>query len=299
VHISHNMQHSEPVTSSFPFFKKSFPKNFLLESAAKGAFILFAFCFLFGWIYQPLNIHPSALLNFEGTLLVYAFVIGLTSFMCIKLLSNISFFSGDGSWNLTKEVSMILIVLFMIGNVVYFAAFILEVQADRWNIPTYLDSLVSVFLICSIPFGIGTLMNFNTLFQDTINLSPKNQNSEEISQPDILKLETSLKKDELSIPVSKLLYAESDGNYVFFHIHTPKGTKREMARVPMNQVEEQLSGYAQFFRTHRSFMVNMNYVTSATGNALGYTLKLQHTEKEIPVSRTQAKAFKQLYTTFG
>jgi DNA-binding LytR/AlgR family response regulator len=292
------MLNSENKKVTQTLFNKTFPKNYLLASAGRGALILFVFCFLFAWIYQPLSIHPSALFNFEGTLLAYSFVISLTAYLTITLLSRVTIFRHHADWNVKKELISIAVVLFAIGNAVFFAAFVLEAEADRWNLATYVDSLFSAFLICSIPFVLFTLINIKTLFENTIELSGEKLKSKDEHRPDMVKLETSLKKDELSFSISKLLFAESDGNYVFLYLITPKGVKREMARVSMNQVSEQLASYPFIFRSHRSYLVNLNHVTSATGNTLGYSLKLNHSEKEIPVSRAQAKAFREVYAQF-
>ena len=57
---------------------------------------------------------------------------------------------------------------------------------------------------------------------------------------------------------------------------------------------EELKAYENIFQCHRSFVVNVNNITSAKGNSNGYQLRLGNSYTTIPVSRQyvpQLKAF--------
>ncbi|EGL83143.1 two component transcriptional regulator, LytTR family [Caldalkalibacillus thermarum TA2.A1] len=71
-------------------------------------------------------------------------------------------------------------------------------------------------------------------------------------------------------------------------IHT--ATKTYTSKLTLQELEEKLSPY-NFFRPHRSYLVNLNYVQEITPWFNGaYNLTLEHHPKtKIPVSRTAAK----------
>jgi len=47
-----------------------------------------------------------------------------------------------------------------------------------------------------------------------------------------------------------------------------------------------LKAYENIFQCHRSFVVNLNNITSAQGNSNGYQLRLGKCPTMVPVSRT-------------
>jgi hypothetical protein len=62
--------------------------------------------------------------------------------------------------DILKELLAIVILLFAMGVVIYFAAFFLEEPASRWNFATFFDSVKNAFLIGIIPFLFFTALNY-------------------------------------------------------------------------------------------------------------------------------------------
>ena len=54
----------------------------------------------------------------------------------------------------------------------------------------------------------------------------------------------------------------------------------------LSAVLDELNDYGNIFRCHRSFVVNLNNITSAQGNSNGYRLLLGKCPTLVPVSRT-------------
>ena len=62
----------------------------------------------------------------------------------------------------------------------------------------------------------------------------------------------------------------------------------------LTAVIEELKDYQNIFQCHRSFVINVNNITSAKGNSNGYQLTLGTCTNTIPVSRSyvpQLKSF--------
>ncbi|GAB3640237.1 LytTR family DNA-binding domain-containing protein [Spirosoma arcticum] len=98
-------------------------------------------------------------------------------------------------------------------------------------------------------------------------------------------------KERLSLLPDQLLYVESVGNYVDVHWLNVNQPQKTVLRSTLKEVETALTGYPQFFRCHRAFVVNLNMVSHTEGNARGYQLTLTGTSITVPVSRSYLAAF--------
>jgi DNA-binding LytR/AlgR family response regulator len=183
--------------------------------------------------------------------------------------------------------------MFVTGISVYFTGFLVEEHSNRWNINTFMDSVIRSSLIFIVPFSISFIFNYRRA------LIPQLENSSEFSpdfndnQPDsLITIVSQLKKENLVFYASQLIYAESDGNYVTFYLDESQHLRKEIVRNSMNNIEQQLSHIPFYMRTHRSFIVNLRKIKQNKGNALGYLVRLNGCDAEIPVSRQKIHDFK-------
>ena len=95
------------------------------------------------------------------------------------------------------------------------------------------------------------------------------------------------------IEVNEILYLKADSNYT--DIHLINGKKYTTSRILKN-FEKTLSSYSQFFRCHKSYIVNILH-TLKFSKANGGTVVLKN-DVEIPISiektDTFLKAFKKI-----
>jgi DNA-binding LytR/AlgR family response regulator len=282
-----------------PWHMRPFPRNYLIANPLAGAVVLAGFSWLFLILYRPLDAQASAYFPYELTMALYSIAGALAAFAAIHLLRSVRYYSAATEWTILKEVSAIGLVLLFVGTAVFFAAFLIEAPADRWNVATALDSYAMTILVGAIPFGLVTLINLNRLFEVTTNLSQNSLGPGLAAADEWIEIETPLKKDEVAFPAAAFLYAVSEGNYVTFHLWSGERARRLTARISINSVEEQLARHRGILRTHRSFIVNLRKVSSASGNSLGYRLKVPGAGEEIPVSRTHVRRFRSMYRVFS
>lgn len=278
------------------FFAKKYPQNFIIEKPYIGTLVFLAFCLTFVILYKPLNLHGSRSLGYELTMAVYLCTLSLPIFFSIKILKTTRYFSNPHEWSILKELTAIAIILFGMGIALYFFGFLFELPSDRWNLPTFFDSCKHAFLVGIIPFMFFTLTNYRYLFAKEIvqDYKPVANPTATQETEELLKIESSLKKEEVSFYPSQLVYAESDGNYVVFHLDVDGRSHQKMVRNSMNNIEQQLTEIPFFMRTHRAFIVNLRKIRSKKGNTLGYRLKFSATDAEIPVSRQNTHDFDQI-----
>ena len=277
-----------------------FPQNYIIKNPVWGALIIGLFCFGFLVLYRPLDTHEGQFLSYTATMAVYSLAAALSLLGCIHLLRSIPFFSNRKPWTFAKEVLSILLLLIGLGIVIYLMAFAIEPPADRWNLATFWDSLSNSFLLGVIPFAFFLAINYHHWLtlkiqrKQTQNLSKPGSSREE----EKIQIRSRLKKEKLGFYPSRLIYAESDGNYVVFHLSGEDRVEKQTIRNSISDIEQQLSVIPYLFRTHRAFIVNIRKVVHARGNVSGYRLTLEGTETQVPVSRQRSRLFQNLLSRY-
>jgi len=275
------------------WLNRRLPKNFILKRPFWGSLIICGFFFTFSVLYRPFHFHETHSFSFAVTFAIYNLILFIPAFGCLTLLKRIPYFSGEDDWILIKEILSILIILFCMGVALYFAGFIMEDPSDRWNLSTFWGSVKYGSMIVIIPFVFFSVSNYRYLFfHDILHLYNQTDNLSSLTEPEnAVQIISQLKKEELSFMPSQFLFAESDGNYVDFHLIQNGQHVKKTIRNSINDIEQQLSTIAFVMRIHRAFLVNLRKVQSKKGNTLGYRLKLSDSDVEIPVSRNNTKNF--------
>jgi hypothetical protein len=273
---------------------KKISQNFIIKYPLYGGIVITLFTVAFTLLYKPLGSHASRFLGYEATMAVYSLLSGISVFGFITGLKQIKFLSKQTDWTLLKELTVILILLFGMGLTIFFAAFIIEEPANRWNFATFFDSVKNAFLIGIIPFLFFTLIN---LSQREIVRTVVQQNGITPGE-ELIQINSQLKKETLSFYPSQLIYIESESNYVNFYLFNNDKIQKKVIRNSISEIEKQLAGVPYLVRTHRAFIVNLKKIKSLKGNSLGYRIRLSGIDEEIPVSRNQASNFKKFYKQF-
>ena len=104
--------------------------------------------------------------------------------------------------------------------------------------------------------------------------------------------DNNVRGNDLVIPINSLLYVEAQKNNVCVG-YTKDGTATTVeVHTTLTAVIEELKAYENIFQCHRSFVVNVNNITSAKGNSNGYQLTLGTCTNSIPVSRSYVPRLK-------
>ena len=270
-------------------FNRNYPRNYLFQKPVHGAFFAFATTLGFMLLYRPLNLNDNKILGFAGAMTVYSFLGCTTSLAMIILLKKIPSFSDKARWTLTKELLLIFICLSMMSLVIFASGFLIEIGGN----PDFLLSAKFTFLLGVLPYAVFTVRNFFHLFPEDATYIKQNfhESRSEILVEEKIHIESRLKSEELSFYPSQFLFAESEGNYVTFYLSVDGKVEKASIRNAISDIENQLHEVDFFFRTHRAFIVNLHQVGEKSGNVLGYRLKLNGIDKEIPVSRQNTKRF--------
>lgn len=98
--------------------------------------------------------------------------------------------------------------------------------------------------------------------------------------------DTRVRGNDLSLPINDLLYVEAQKNNVAVCYLKGSGLQRDEIQTTLAAVLNDLGEHGNIFQCHRSFIVNLNNITSARGNSNGYMLELGNGLARVHVSRS-------------
>lgn len=99
--------------------------------------------------------------------------------------------------------------------------------------------------------------------------------------------------DTLRLDAGQIAWLSAADNYVQVFYFENGAVKNRLLRATLKRMEEALAGCPQFFRCHRTYVVNLDKVSAVSGNAQGYRLHIDGAENTIPVSRNLNEVIRQ------
>lgn len=229
-----------------PFGFSLYKGNKLLASLAFGA-VSFGCCAAFGYfVFKPLQKHVKVWKVWHTGVVV------LTMILFIGIC-NFFLFSFIFNYPLS---------LYIFGLFVY------------WTL-----IIGMIVTICSV--GINYFRYLRNQLEELLDKTTEQQEDIVITIHD-----TNVRGNDLQLPINDLLFIEAQKNNVVVSFTKEGKTERTEVHTTLAAVLDDLQAYDNIFQCHRSFVVNLNNITSAQGNSNGYHLKLGKCPTIVPVSRT-------------
>ena len=259
----------------------------------KTSFRLGLFVFLFLYVFKPFTLS-----TFEHVLLEYTLGIGIVTFLgsffmlYIPALIFKDFFNED-NWTIGRNIFLIIISLFLLGSFLWYFASLYKTQKGIKHI-SYVSFLVYTFLVGAIPVLFVVFFNEKKVREkrektaEKLNLLKQERllNLNKVLEKNII-IYSGNNKDSLEFCIDDLVYISSQGNYAsFFFVDEKKSLKEKILRTTLTKIDNQLKDYKNIIRCHKSYIVNVKFIDSISGNARGYLLKSQTIPHQIPVSRS-------------
>lgn len=138
-------------------------------------------------------------------------------------------------------------------------------------------------------FTIG--MEYNRFLREKME-ALLNNTTEEQKDLCITIHDTTVRGNDLCIPINDLLYVEARKNNVSVCYLKENKVECEEIHTTLSAVVEELGEYENIFQCHRSFVVNVNNISTARGNSNGYQLTLRGSTAIVPVSRSYVPRLK-------
>jgi hypothetical protein len=247
---------------------------------------------LFLYFFSPFNFNefpPKEKFTISAIISLITFAI--LSFNLIVLPSYFKRIFEIKSWVVWKEIlwDTWLFLAVSLGYFLYFRFFNTIFVISTKDIATVIFTSVFVIFILVV-LNQNRLVKLN--LNDAIELNRRLM-SKEANKNDIILFESESQKDNLSIRVANLRLLKSAGNYVEIFYEENKKIHKHLVRNTLKNFEQKLANYSCIFKCHRTYLVNLDYVEKAIGEAQGVKLMLKDFDFSVPVSRSYVQKLKE------
>jgi len=252
--------------------------------------LLFIMAFCFGYIFEPFNVYfPEHRMSFFWISFIHATVPLIILFLLSVTKTK---YPQQNTWNVGKEILFVTVFILLIGISEFLIRDLLYMNPNNWSWNYLFEEIRHAFLVGMLFLAIFIPLNLNRL-RDRNRIRALSRCSNEDLDPTentIINIETQLKNDSLCIDLNSFIFAKADGNYIELYLNAGKLNKL-LKRITIKELESIFKPYSNIIRTHRSYLVNTQYVKDITGNAQGYKLQLNNCDQIVPVSRNMIKDF--------
>lgn len=287
------------VIKIFEIFKK--PSPFGYNSIVKNIFgsITFGiFIFLFLSIFKPFGIHLHSgkdLLKFTSRFGIITSAYLIIHFVIIEL------FFSEKKWTFGKEIINIHVIIAMIGlsnyvydDLIYFPGQFKLNELIKFQLETLAVGLIPIFLFCF--FKRNRLLKKYLQEAKEIN-QKKGKKIYENKCDKLVTISAQNPKNDFACNCNDILFFLAQDNYVIVNYIKDSCLSKQIIRTTLKQTQDNLSDYPDFYRCHKSYIVNLDKVINVSGNAQGLRLQLDNTDEIIPVSRQLHQEFTEIYCT--
>lgn len=273
------------------FLSQPYPFYYKGRTLWNLAGILFVMTLLFSYLFQPFVVYtPEHKMDYFWISVIHA----CTPVLIIALFSLLSISARrEEKWNVGKEILLVLIFLFLVGIVQFLIRDLIYDNPNNWSLRYLFEEIRNTLFIGSLFVVILVSLNYNRLnIRNSRNASTVHLSADRSARDNGITayIETEVKSDDFILKLDDFLFARADGNYVEFYLRNG-GTGKLVKRITIKELESTLKPFPNIIRTHRSYLVNLHHISSVTGNAQGYKLKLDSYIGMVPVSRQMIKVF--------
>lgn len=260
------------LTRKYPFPESS---HFLRDCVMYCAIV-----FLILYLLQPFGFSM-----YKGNKFLLALLFGAVTFACCFGFGSVvrPLFKSVSPWRVWHEALTVLVMVLLIGicNILV-CSFVFHFPI---TLRAFLSFMYWTFVIGMFITVISVGLNYYRYLRNQLETLLDKTTAQ---QTDIVVTlhDTNVRGDDLQLPINDLLYVEAQKNNVSVCYLKEGIVNNFELHTTLTAVLDDLKAYENIFQCHRSFVVNLNNITSAQGNSNGYQLKFGKCPTMVPVSRT-------------
>jgi DNA-binding LytR/AlgR family response regulator len=294
--------------------KQPYPSCNEVGCFLKCALVVCPFVYVFLLIFQPFGLNYLEPSLKHPVFLGYAAVCYLMLGLNILILPYVfKKYFDEAGWTVFKQIVHEVLMVFTIGAGNYFFTHrIVDYLSDLdYGTMSFFWFQKITLAVAIIPIIVLTLwaqiylLRKNLKAAEEINAQIKSTSKDllidvsterltEPTQEKKLILKSDNTSETFEVDPEDILLIESVGNYVEITFQKEKEkTEIALLRSSLKHIERQLKKFPFLFKCHRGFIVNLNKIQRANGNAQGYKLYFEGVDKEIPVARSYLKKFRE------
>lgn len=254
-------------------------------------------------LFKPFNLHEVSRVVLFQLALIYSLTATVVSMFVVVLLpAMLPRVFDDRHWTVLHEIGghLFLIMAITLAN----SVLNIFLYKSSFSFQGFTGMLGKVISIAILPITLGVLLKQKQLVKkferdasDTEKLiEPLGTDSEttaRTTENNILTLTGHYKSERLEVQSDDLLLITASDNYIEIYFLENGKLQKRLFRNTLKSVQESLTSYPEFFRTHKTHLVNLKKVVKVTGNAQGLKLHLAELTEPVPVSRNLTAAIKE------
>lgn len=258
----------------YPFQQSA---HWLRDSAVYCAVV-----FLILYLLQPFGFSGT-----EGNKLLLSALFGLLTFVCCAVYGWAvaqPLQKRVKPWRIWHQALTVLGMVLFIGicNYILFSVYFHYPFFAWWLFLRFLYwTLIIGVIVSTLSVGTSYYRHLRSQLDTLLEKTTEEQKGVAVTIHD-----TRVRGNDVCLPINDLLYVEAQKNNVVVGYVKDGKLAREELQTTLAAVLNDLGEYGNVFQCHRSFIVNLNNISSAKGNSNGYVLELGGGLATVPVSRS-------------
>jgi hypothetical protein len=246
--------------------------------------------FIFSYAFEPFEVNVEEhKLDYFWISFIHAFLPFPIAFGYFTIV-NWSL-KDDSRWTLGKEVLHLSIMLLCIGIADFLIRDFIYDNPNNWSFRYFYEEIRNTFLVGTLlliivlPLNLERLIYKSTKSLEKLKFKAANTNSKQ----QLVNISSITEKYQFD--VQQFLFAKVESNYTEIYTFEDDEVKKTLFRITLKELETHLQSFTNIYKTHRSYLVNLDKITACVGNAQGYQLSLKNYTNTVPVSRSKLKDF--------
>lgn len=252
--------------------------------------IISVFSFVFSYAFEPFEVNTTEHKIPHVWILIIHAVLPIPILFLYFLIVSWRV-KDDSRWTIGKEMFHLSSMLVFIGIGSFLVRDIIYENPNNWSFRYFYEEIRNSVLVGVLLLAIVLPLNLQRLIQKHAKSLKKLSFSaqEEAIKSHIIKIEVG--NEHLQFNVHDFLFAKVESNYTEIFLNVRHEVTKTLVRITLKELETRLQEFQNIYKSHRSYLINLDKIISCTGNAQGYQLALQNYSETVPVSRSKLKEF--------
>lgn len=276
------------------FLKQPYPFYYEGKKLLQITAVIFMISLFFNYMLQPFDVNPKeqkmpyfwiSFIHSSSPILIL---------LCIALICKF-FPKKTEDWKIKNEFIIVFFLVLFTGITQFLIRDVIYNNSENWSWRYFKEEVFNTFIagifICPIVISINLNRQQLKNKQKADLISATITDNKELQNNRSITIETEVKSEKFNFESHSFIYARAEGNYAEIFLKEEEKVNKLIKRIPIKNLEMQLSSFSFIIKTHRSVLLNLNYIEKVTGNAQGYKVQLKGCSDMVPVSRNFIQSF--------
>lgn len=281
-------------TSLLNFLKQPYPFYYEGKKLLQISGILFLIALFFNYMLQPFDVNPQEQkMHYFWICFIHSST-PILILLCAALICRL-FPKATEDWKIKNECVLVFFLVLFTGIAQFLIRDLIYNNPLNWSWRYFIEEISNSFI--AGVFIAPIILSINLNRQQTKNsqkadlISSSITEVKELQNSTLVTIETEVKSEKFDFESHSFIYAKAEGNYAEIFLKKEDKIQKLIKRIPIKNLEMQLSAFPFIIKTHRSVLLNLNFIEKVTGNAQGYKVQLKDCPDTVPVSRNFIQSF--------